>query len=244
MSEIQLSPTDKQMDRQKGIETWFDKTYKNRGFQYLRPVVAYEIYLSFLEVQPQKAFLDIACGIGQMLKVAEKDKLQLSGIDISAVAVQKAKNRLPSADIRKGNAEELPFESESFNYITCLGSLERMINKDKALLDMHRVLKADGRACIMVRNSNRRSWKIFKEKLGIINEEGHQGAMTLSEWSSIFQANNFEVEKVFHDHWPRNRWYWWLSLSGKLFSYDFKKLRSFSTPVESAYELIYILKKK
>ncbi len=239
-----LSPMDRKLERkQEQIEKWFDATYEKRSFLYLRPVVAYEIFLSFLKVEKQKSLLDIACGIGQMLKAAETKILNLYGIDISFVAVSKAKQRLKNAQITKGNAESLPYDSGSMDYITCLGSLERMLDKDQVLKEMFRVLMPKGKACIMVRNSNRASWKFVKETLGIINKKGHQGAKTMEEWSAIFERNDFFIERVYHDHWPRNRWFWWLSFGGRIFSYNFKKIRNYGSEVEQAYELIFVLKK-
>lgn len=232
------------IDEQKKVENWFDKTYNNRATLYLRPVVAYQIYLTLLKVKEGGEFLDIACGTGQMLKAGLEKKLNLTGIDLSGVAVKQAQGRLPSADIRKENAEKLPFSDDKFDYITCLGSLERMLDKNKALKQMHRVLKSDGRMCILVRNSDRASWKFLKETLGFINKEGHQGAKNINDWSSVFRENNFEIENVYHDQWPRNRWLWWLSLGGRLFNYDFSKVLSFNSKVETAYELIFILRKK
>jgi len=98
--------------------------------------------------------------------------------------------------------------------------------------------------CVLVRNSERGTWKFFKETLGIINKDGHQGAKSLAEWSQIFDQNNFKIERIHHDQWPSKRWIWWSSFAGRLFKYDFGKLAPKIANIESAYEFIFILKKK
>jgi len=208
---------------QEQIKHWFNKTYQKRAVQYLRPVEAYEIYLKLLATEKGKSILDIACGPGQMLKAAKKQGLQLSGIDIAEVAIDYAKAALPEANLKVANAENLPFEDEQFNYITCLGSLERFINIEVALKEMLRVAHKDARFCFLVRNSERPSWKIVKEKLGFINKAGHQGAKSLNAWSAIFKSAGFKINRIHHDQWPKTRWSRWFSLNSKLWAVDYQK---------------------
>jgi len=228
-------------EQQSQIKDWFNQTYQKRAFQYLRPVEAYEIYLSLLKVEKETSILDIACGPGQMLKAAQKQNLNLSGIDISDVAIDFAKTALPQANLQVANAEDLPYSNNQFDYLTCLGSLERFMHLEVALKEMLRVAKTTARFCFLVRNSERASWKIIKDKLGIINKAGHQGAKTLNDWSAIFIKTGFKIERIHHDQWPKTRWSRWLSLNSKLWKVDYQKIQPRKTALESAYEFIFIL---
>ncbi len=232
--------TNQQQDQ---IKHWFNKTYERRAFQYLRPVEAYEIYLKLLQVQKEHHILDIACGPGQLLKAAQKEGLTLSGIDIAEVAVNYAKEVLPEADLKVANAEQLPFENNQFDYLTCLGSLERFIHLKVALKEMLRVAKPHAHFCFLVRNSERASWKIVKEKLGFINKAGHQGAKSLNEWSEVFTETGFKINRIHHDQWPKTRWLRWLSLNSTLWQVDYQKIQKRQTALEHAYEFIFILSK-
>lgn len=232
------------IEEQNQIKDWFNETYKKRAFQYLRPVQAYEIYLSLLKVEHGKSILDIACGPGQMLKAAQQQNLSLHGIDISGVAIDYAKTALPSANLQVANAESLPFNNSQFNYITCLGSLERFLHLGIALKEMLRVAKPNARFCFLVRNSERASWKIIKQKFGIINKAGHQGAKSLNEWSAIFTKTGFKIERIHHDQWPKTRWLRWLSFNNTLWQVDYQKIKQRKTALELAYEFIFILSKQ
>jgi len=147
--------------RQQEIANWFDKTYSRRGEWYLRPVKAYYIFLELLKVQPKESVLDVACGLGRLLEAAREYNCELTGVDISKVAVEKAKKNVPDAHIQWANAEALPFDDDEFDVITCLGSLERMLNLSQVLHEMKRVTTAKARFCFLVRNENTATWNRF-----------------------------------------------------------------------------------
>lgn len=225
---------------QKTIENWFNKTYSSRGESYLRPKEAYLIFAELLQLQKDKKFLDIACGLGRMLEVSSTYKTNNYGIDISDVAVQKAKIKLPKDTILTGNAEKLPFEDSYFDYITCLGSLERMINKDAVLQEINRVTKPEAKICIMVRNANSWRWIFTKKMVFAVNKKGHQDAKTFEEWKSLFEQHKFEIESCIADQWPSMKFKKIISLG--LFK-NFKKPSKSIIPIHFANEFIFILKK-
>ena len=230
------------LSRQKEIVDWFDKTYKNRSLNYLRPVDAYRIFIHLLNVQEGKKILDTACGPGQLLKAAHSKKLSLHGIDISPEAIRQCKQNLPEASVQVANAEALPFKDQTFDYLTCLGSLERILNLEKALKEQIRVANADARFCYMVRNADAPSWKLVKETFGIQNHKGHQSAKSLADWTQIFESTGFEIINVYSDQWPLLRWKRWLSLNSS--KIDYTKIREGWLPLKNAYEFIFLLKKK
>lgn len=227
---------------QEQIVNWFDKTYKRRSINYLRPIDAYRIYLSLLDVKQEAQLLDIACGPGQLLMAAKEKGVGLNGIDISSEAINQCKSRLPEANVQVANAEILPFSDQSFDYITCLGSLERIIHLDKALLEQVRVAKDDARFCYLVRNADAPSWRLVKQTLGIQNHKGHQSAKSLDEWKSIFDNAGLETQQIYCDQWPLVRWKRWLSINKT--AIDYTKIRKGWLPLKNAYEFIFVLKKK
>ena len=229
------------IEQQEKIKNWFDKTYKSRGEYYLRPVVAYEVFRKLVPYSRESKLLDIACGLGRFLTVFQGKVAELHGIDLSDIAVEKAKNNVPDARIVCGNAENLPYPDSSFDVISCIGSLERFLNLEKALNEQFRVAKTGAHFCFMVRNSKTLSWRI-KSILGIRNKKGHQDAKTLSEWKNLFEKMGFSIINIVPDQWPVNRIFWWLSLRGIL-ELPYKNLRSAFLPLEYVNEFIFILKK-
>ena len=179
------------MDEQSQIKQWFDQTYRQQGFGYLRPSAAYTIYTQLLNLKAGENFLDVACGPGLMLQQATAVGCQAHGVDLSDVAVGMAQEFVPQAITQTANAQALPFAAGTMDAVTCLGSLERMIDLDKVLQEIQRVSTAEARFCFLVRNSGNFTWQLFMERLGLRNETGHQGAKTLAEWTAVFPAQPF-----------------------------------------------------
>jgi ubiquinone/menaquinone biosynthesis C-methylase UbiE len=226
---------------QQTIKSWFDKTYANRGEMYLRPKEAYYIFAELLQIKPNAKLLDVACGLGRMLEVGLDYNVKTFGIDISEVAVEKAKTKLPKATILEANAEQLPFENNTFDYVTCLGSLERMIDKDKVLSEIKRVTTDDVSICFLVRNSNSWRWLFTKKLLFTVNKDGHQDAKSYDEWKTLFDNNQLEIVNCIPDQWPVMRIFQLLTFG---FFRGYKKQQKSITPLQYANEFIFILKKK
>jgi len=227
---------------QEQIIRWFDNTYSKRGFWYLRPKSAYYIYLEILEAQANQKLLDIACGLGRLLEASQDYKVIPYGVDISSVAITKAQERFPSFNLQVANAENLPFNDGTFDMITCIGSLERMVNLKKVLNEMLRVGNEDCKYCFLVRNSETTSWQFFKKYLGLKNKQGHQDAKNLEEWNSIFKSAGFEVIKIYPDQYPLIKRIKRNSLWLKKVNY--KRIVKTQMPIERANEFLYLLKKE
>ncbi len=228
------------MTEQLKIKDWFDSNYKRWGFTYLRPLQAYEIFGGILNPNNGDTHLDVACGLGLLLKVMSKRGAICDGIDLSSEAVKKAREFCPEASIQEANAEELPFPDQTFNTISCIGSLERMLDREKALKEQMRVLKEEGRLCIMVRNSEHFVWKYFWKPFGIQNKKGHQDALNLAQWTELFESVGLKVETVYPDHWPYYKVIRFLKPKRAI---NYAKVLKFPMSIRLAYEFIFVLKK-
>jgi ubiquinone/menaquinone biosynthesis C-methylase UbiE len=224
---------------QESIKDWFNKTYKLRGDQYLRPVRAYKIFPKILGLKKGEKILDVACGLGRLLEACSPYEANLYGVDISDVAVEKAKLKVPNALIQEGNAEHLDFEDVFFDYVTCLGSLERMIDLKKVLSEIHRIGKKDAKFCFLVRNKKGFTW-LIKKKLGIVNKAGHQGAKSYEEWVEVFANNGYKVLNVYPDQYPIKKRQLITTLG---MGVDYEKISKAIIPMKYVHEYIFILSK-
>ena len=228
------------VDKQSEITSWFDETYASKGFDYLRSVEAYEIFVRLLEPKPNTKHLDVACGLGLLLKALESHKVETFGVDISPKAIEVCKEYCPNAHVQVANAEQLPFESNFFDSITCIGSLERMLDRDKALREQIRVAKKGAKICYMVRNSENFTWKYFQKPFNLYNKKGHQDALNKEKWEKLFLQNGLKVKAVYPDHWPYIKTIKTLLPWVKV---DAGKIRKFPFNLELAYEFIFLLEK-
>src|SRR3990172_5992302 len=88
----------------------------------------YRWVLTKLKVASRKKILDIACGVRLINKHAETMGLDGFGIDISSIALQKAKTRAGRSGFCVADGEILPFNETAFDYVTNVGSLEHFPN--------------------------------------------------------------------------------------------------------------------
>ena len=114
-----------------------------------------------------------------MLLAATARGLSTSGVDLSENAIAIARQLQPDLDARVGNAEELPYEDATFDGVTCIGSLERFLDRERALREMIRVAKSSARFCFLVRNASTLIWRVWRQALGRREVAGHQDAQTL-----------------------------------------------------------------
>ena len=227
---------------QRRIATWFDSTYASIGSRYLRGLQAYLVFPELLGASPSDTLLDVACGAGMLLEAASEYTPNLHGCDISAVAVGQARVRAPRAHVLVANSEALPYGASKFDIVTCLASLERMLDRRRALAEMLRVGKPQARYCLMVRNSNTHSWKYWHSGAARAPERGHADADTIDNWTALFESAGLKIVRVLPDQYPLLRRQRWHGLF--LREVDFRKVAVSHEPIERANEFIFILEKR
>jgi SAM-dependent methyltransferase len=190
---------------QAAIRRWFDRTYAAQGLAYLRPPEFYAIFMERLAVRPGDRLLDLGCGPGLLLGEALRRGARAHGIDISATALSIARRRTPAAPALCANAEALPFRDGSFDHLTCIGTLEHFLAPLRALSEMRRVLRAGGRACILLPNVRALKWQIDARILRAHEAGSHERAATLEEWRGLLTRGGFAIERIERDEWPRRR---------------------------------------
>lgn len=136
--------------------------------------------------KPGDRVLDVACGGGYLLMEAEAAGLRAFGIDIADAALERARTFAPKSDLRRGDAEALPYADGSFEIVTCLGSLEHFLDPPKALEEMRRVLVPGGRAIVVVPNQ----WFAYDVARGWLEGVGLTHGQESERYFSIGQARD------------------------------------------------------
>ena len=92
--------------------------------------------------------LDLACGSGLALELARARGVSGSGIDASGRLVAIARDRMPGADIRVGDMNELPWDDASFDVVTSFRGIWGTTLG--AVSEARRVLRPGGRIGLTV----------------------------------------------------------------------------------------------
>ncbi len=151
--------------------------------------------LSWLEVEPGGKILDVACGLGYSLDMAEEHGLMTYGLDISQVALRKSKAENPARRLVHGNGEHLPWADDVFDYVLCLGSLEHFINPGAGAREIARVLKPGGKAAIMLPNSHhiQAVYNVYKTGSILPELQDYERFATRVEWQSFLEENGLKT---------------------------------------------------
>ena len=105
--------------------------------------------LRCIDARPEHAVLDVGCGTGIILSQVKSQ--QRVGIDLSRYMVSRARERLgASAQILLGDAEELPFPSQSFDRVIASSLFSHVLHPDRVAAELKRVLKPGGRIVVSV----------------------------------------------------------------------------------------------
>ena len=95
-----------------------------------------------LGVGPGTSLLDVACGSGLAVRVADGMGADVAGIDAAAELVAVACDRTPTADLRVGSMFELPWADGRFDAVLSVNGIWGGCGK--ALDEIHRVLRPSG----------------------------------------------------------------------------------------------------
>jgi ubiquinone/menaquinone biosynthesis C-methylase UbiE len=163
------------------------------------------------ELSPESRVLEIAPGPGYFaIELAKLGNFRIVGIDISKTFVEIARrNAVESGvevDFQLGDAAQMPFENEAFDFLFCRAAFKNFAKPLGALNEMHRVLKAGGKGLILDlrRDSSRESINEEANKLGlnlvntaitklIFHFVLLKRAYTKSEFQQFFSQTNFRA---------------------------------------------------
>jgi SAM-dependent methyltransferase len=110
----------------------------------LEPLARPEYQAAFdrLGVQAGDTLLDVACGRGYAAMMAAERGLIVSGIDASERQIDIARARVPGGDFRVGDMRALPFDSESFDFVSSFRGI--IPGWEQAMDEAVRVLRPGG----------------------------------------------------------------------------------------------------
>jgi SAM-dependent methyltransferase len=108
----------------------------------------YEATLDALEPLAGLSHLDVGCGAGLALQMSAARGATVTGLDASDGLLAFARIRLPDADLRVGEIEELPFADESFDVVTAFNSIQYAVDPSHAVAELARVCRSRGRVAI------------------------------------------------------------------------------------------------
>ena len=202
---------------------------EDRAYQYFAE--------KLIEQMPQMtSVIDIACGGGYFFKQLNplaRPGTRMVGIDISSEALKLAQVECPQAEYLLSEAEHIAFPDETFDAVTCLGSLEHFLDIGKAIDEMKRLLRPRGVILILVPNI---FW--YKDILSVaftgqrkVRNQTNERFASLGEWTEIFEDLGLKVSTV-------------KKYNGIAVNPLKQQVKDLVIPVRFSYHFLFICKKK
>jgi len=152
--------------------------------------------------------LELACGPGYLaIEISKlgRGQYKITGLDISNEFVVIAKKNAQEAgadiDFKQGNAANMPFQANMFDFVVCVLAFKNFKAPLEALKEIFRVLKPCGTALILDldRNAPLKAVKNLAENMGLNGLQAYiasslqrSGAYTSKEFEGMISQTDFD----------------------------------------------------
>ncbi len=174
--------------------TMSDKNFSINRYKELKQII--KKYNPELLNKPERTFLDIGCGLGDLLGLARSDGWQVTGTEISSKAANQATQNLGS-QIFTGDILSLDIPENSFDLITIYHVIEHLINPIPTLEKIRSLLKPQGMAFIETPNIGSLGARVRGKKWSHIIPPEHINYFDTSSLQYALKIANFNRFEVF-----------------------------------------------
>jgi SAM-dependent methyltransferase len=159
--------------------------------------------------------LDYGCGQGKWITLLRSlyPEAKIHGIDVSAVAVDKAQRKHPDCEFAAFDGERAPFAEGVFDLVFSFHVLEHVLDIEASIRDIARLVRRGGQACIVFPCGNTGSFEdrfVRQFKNGrqpsptgepiffFERAEGHLRRMESSKAIALFAAQGMSLQREFY----------------------------------------------
>lgn len=148
--------------------------------------------------------LEAGCGISLTMDTLSSSSDMTVGLDISAVALNRANRFFEKPLLIQADLNNLPFKNNSFDLIYNVGVIEHFVDPIPPIKEMQRVLKPSGNLIISVPNlftiwTIVRKVKDFLSRLGVMKKWkfGYERSYSKKQLENLFQSVGLGFPEIF-----------------------------------------------
>lgn len=123
------------------VSSWWEPETGDKSHIFAREIKMLE---KMLDGEKATDALDIACGKGRISRMLNRKRLKTISLDISQEMLDIGYQRGDIINPQKGDGEDLHFDEESFDIVTCIDALVHFPNYEKTISEAYRVLRPNG----------------------------------------------------------------------------------------------------
>jgi len=146
------------------------------------------------ELNPAK-LLDIGCGLGALLAAyrSKDNNAQLCGTELSSLA---GKHASKFAKIFIGNLEDAGYKNEYFDAVTCHHVIEHVLNPEKLITEIKRILKKNGVLVLATPDFDSGCARRFGSKYRLLHDKTHITLFSSDSMHRFLRDYGFIINKV------------------------------------------------
>ncbi|MBI3538140.1 MAG: class I SAM-dependent methyltransferase [Chloroflexi bacterium] len=153
------------------------------------------------KITETRRVLDIGCAFGWVLQNLARD-FELHGVDISEYAIRLAREKLPRANLRVGDASTLrDFPDAHFDALVSKHVFEHLANPAKTLRECARVLKRGGVLIFGTPNADNPLKNLKGAQWIGVKDPSHISVLPSRKWIALTRAAGLRVARAFSDGW-------------------------------------------
>lgn len=105
-----------------------------------------QLAIQNLKIEIDTEVLDLCCGAGQTTQFLVQKSDRVTGLDISPVALTRAKKNVPQANYVEALAQDIPFSDNQFDLVHTSAALHEMTPQEleQIFKEVYRILKPGG----------------------------------------------------------------------------------------------------
>jgi SAM-dependent methyltransferase len=194
---------DSTQDKSKEI-AFFDAHADSDEYDVFAPEANEKLIAAFMRLSglPRGArVVDLGCGSGVFTALLRRNGFDSVGVDISPKLVALGRRKYPGLELMEGDAENLPFESGSFDGVLLSGLVHHFPDPRRLAREVKRILKAGGRFVAFDPNRMNPFMWLYRDRaspfyssLGVTENERPVLARQVAD---IFRNEGFQVQSDF-----------------------------------------------
>ena len=190
------------IDTEEGLKEYYEREADLVGYaklderSYQLELRRTEIIMDLLGLHSATSLLDIGCGEGLQLESVHRKfpHVGLSGMDVSEKRIERARERVPSANLvaRSATGEGLGFGRGNFDRAICSEVLEHLPRPEKALTNAYEALRPSGLLAVSVPYAQKLV-RVICMHCGKLTSDGHINSFDEGKMTSMLQNVGFTV---------------------------------------------------
>ena len=153
--------------------------------------------------------LDVGCGPGWLVRAYAAGGSKVVCLDLAYRSVELTRVSLDifglHAEVLQGNAEQLPFRDETFDFVACSGVLHHTPDTQRGIDEIYRVLRPDGEAVISLYYKNLLlsnilfpiTKQLVKYLLNVPGRKEFKAVRTVNDFTRIYDGDENPIGKAY-----------------------------------------------